>query len=236
MALTPQNEEAFFREVDEELRREQIGTFWRRYGRILVVAVVAALAAFGGWLWWQSEQEKAAGAASETMIGALDALGKGQDAEATRDLQALSAGKSAGYSAVSRLALAAQKVEKGDARAAAAAYSAIVRDQSVAQPFRDLALVRQTAVEFDSLTPQAVIDRLRPLAAAGNPWFGSAGEMTAMAWLKMGQKDKAGALFAQIAKDKDVPDTIRGRAVRIAGALGIDAAADAAAPGKEVSK
>ena len=41
MALTPQNEETFFREVDEELRREQLGSFWRRYGRLLLVGDAA---------------------------------------------------------------------------------------------------------------------------------------------------------------------------------------------------
>ena len=34
MASTPPNDEAFLREVDDELRREQIQTMWKRYGRL----------------------------------------------------------------------------------------------------------------------------------------------------------------------------------------------------------
>ena len=67
MALTPQNEEAFLREVDEELRRDQLSGFWRRYGKLLAVAVLSGLIAFGGWLWWQDHREQVAGANGEKL-------------------------------------------------------------------------------------------------------------------------------------------------------------------------
>ncbi len=86
-----------------------------------------------------------------------------------------------------------------------------------------LRLIRQTALEFDSLQPQQVITRLQPLTKPGNPWFGSAGEMTAIAHLKQGQRAQAGQLFAAIAKDTGVPDSMRERAVQLAGTLGVDA-------------
>ena len=77
-------------------------------------------------------------------------------------------------------------------------------------------------VEFDKLAPQKIIDRLKPLAKPGNPWFGSAGEMTALAYLKMGKDNLAGPIFAQIAKQEELPASLRGRATQMAGALGID--------------
>ena len=46
-----------------------------------------------------------------------------------------------------------------------------------------------------------------------------------MAYLKQGQKAKAGKLFADIAADQQVPPTIRTRAVQLAGTLGVDATA-----------
>lgn len=223
MALTPQNEDAFLREVDEELRREQITTFWRRWGIVLAVLIVIGLAAFGGWLWWKDHAEKQAGLAAETYTSALESIG-GNDKDAVAKLETLAAGKAEGYRTLSRLAIAAHKLEKGDAKGAASDYGAIAKDDGVSQPFRDLALIRQTATEFDTLEPRVVIDRLAPLAVSGKPWFGSAAEMTAIAWLKLGREDKAGALFAAIAAEKDIPETLKGRAVRIAGALGADVA------------
>jgi hypothetical protein len=106
---------------------------------------------------------------------------------------------------------------------AIAAYAKIASDTGLPQPFRDMALIRQTMAEFDTLAPQQIIDRLKPLAVPGNPWFGSAGEMTAIAYMKLGKDNVAGPIFAQIAKQKDLPQSLRGRAVQMAGALGIDA-------------
>ena len=70
--------------------------------------------------------------------------------------------------------------------------------------------------------PEDVVARLKPLAAPGNPWFGSAGEMVGIAYLKMGKNDLAGAMFAAVAKDKDVPESIRARVVQLAGNSGVD--------------
>jgi hypothetical protein len=76
------------------------------------------------------------------------------------------------------------------------------------------------------MQPQQVVDRLQPLAKPGNPWFGSAGELMAFAYLKQGKQDLAGPLFAAIAKDEDVPRTLRSRSRQMAGLLGFDAVED----------
>ena len=105
-------------------------------------------------------------------------------------------------------------------------YEGIANDENAPKPYRDLASIRATAIQFDKLQPQAVIDRLKPLATPGNPWFGSAGELVAMAYLKQGKKDLAGTLLAAIAKDEDVPETLRSRTRQLAGLLGYDAVVD----------
>lgn len=233
MALPPQKEDAFFREVDEELRRDQLGNVWRRYGLILLGLVVLGLAAFGGYLWWQAERHKSIGLASEQLTAALDQLAEGKTAQAEAALATMSNDKHVGYRAIAKLALAARKLENGDNAGASAAYAEVAADTALAQPFRDLALIRGTSAVFDTLKPETVIERLKPLAVAGNPWFGSAAEMTAVAWLKLNKPEKAGVIFKAITQDPQVPDSIRARAVRVAGALGVDAAVAPAAPRKE---
>ena len=49
--------------------------------------------------------------------------------------------------------------------------------------------------------------------------------MTALALLKQGKKAEAGKMFAAVAADKQVPQSIRSRAAQIAGTLGTDASA-----------
>ncbi|WP_380872634.1 hypothetical protein ACFB49_35520 [Sphingomonas sp. DBB INV C78] len=233
MALTPQSGDAFFREVDEELRREQIGSFWRRYGRFVAIAVLLGLAAFGGWLYWQHRQKVAADAASEQMTQALMKIGDGQFAAATPSLDKLKAEGNPGYRGAAALTEAGIAMERGDTAGAVAAYKAVTADKNAPQAFRDLALVRMTAAQFDTLPPAQIIEQLKPLAIAGSPWFGSAGEMTAIAYVKMGKPELAGPLFAAIAKEEGAPASIRERAGRLAMTLGVDAAVAKPGPAKE---
>jgi len=96
--------------------------------------------------------------------------------------------------------------------------------------YRQAALIRQTQLEFDSLPPQQVVQRLGPLAQPGSPWLGTAGEMVGIAYLKMHRPDLAGPIFGRIGRDRNVPDSLRTRAVQMAGSLGIDASDEPAAP------
>ncbi len=223
MASQPPVNEAFLREVDDELRRDQIEGFWKRWGRMLVGGIIAVLALWAGWLWWQSRQSAAKGLDGEAMSAAMSALEQGNTGAAAPAIRNLKDSKFDGYRASARMADAALALQRGDAKAAAKAYGEVAADTAVAAPWRDLALVRKTAAEFDTLKPEEIIARLKPLAASGNPWFGSAGEMTAIAWLKAGKPELAAKLFAEIAKDEQVPETIRSRAVQMAGVLGVDA-------------
>ncbi len=223
MAVSPTTNEEFLREVDDELRREQALTIWKRYGRWIIAGIVGALALFAAYLWWQNDRETKRGVEGEQLSTALDDLGAGNVDAVRPRLATLAGSKAPGISAAARLTQAALLLEKGDSRGSAAAFAAIAGDTRLDQPYRDLALVRQTAAEFDNMKPEDVIARLKPLAAPGNPWFGSAGEMVGLSYLKRGQNDLAAAMFGAIAKDATVPATIRQRVVQLAGILGVDA-------------
>lgn len=226
MALTPDTpNEAFLREVDENLRRDRMETFAKIYGKWLIAAVVLFLAAVGGYLFWQNKQQERAAAQTEELTSIYNDIGAGKVDSAKKQLQPL---ENAGNDVVRALALlteAAIALDSNDRATALAKYRAVSGDGGLPDPYRNLALIRSTALEFDQMKPDDVVARLEPLTKPGEPWFGSAGELTAMAYLKQGQKDKAARLFAAIANDRQVPDTIRTRAAQIAGTLGIDASA-----------
>ena len=223
MAVTPHTDEAFLREVDEELRRDQLSSFWTRYGRWLVVTILVALALFGVALYWHHRQTEAAGVAGEQFNAALDNLAAQRVDATAAPLAVLADSKVDGIRAGAKFSQGNVLLQKNDLKGAAAKFGEVAADTSLAQPFRDLGLIRQTSAEFDTLKPDVVVTRLKPLVVKGNPWFGSAGELVAAAYLRMNRNDLAGPLFGQIAKDETVPASIRQRAVQMAGVLGIDA-------------
>ena len=225
MALPTDPAESFVREVDENLRRDQARDFLKKNGPWIVGAVLLFLAAVAGWLYWQDRQVQQAELETERLNTIMGQIGQGQVEAADKALAPLEESGAEGVSAAARLTRAAIALDKANRKAAIEEYRSIMDDKGLAQPYRDLAAIRLTALEFDQTKPEDVIARLQPLAQKGNPWFGSAGEMTAMAMLKLGRKDEAGRLFATMAADNSVPNTIRSRAVQIAGTLGIDATA-----------
>ena len=224
--ITPQNNDVFMREVDGELRRDEMVAFGRRYGTWIAVLVVLFLVVLGGSLWWRHHKEAVAGSQGEQFQSALDSIGSGNTKAADPTLATLAQSSHDGYRAMAEFSQADILLKNNDLKGAAAKFAAIAGDTSLDAPFRDLALIRQTSAEYDSLDPQKVIDRLKPLAVKGNPWFGSAGEMVAMAYLQQNKQAEAGKLFGEIAQDADTPDSLRQRAVQMAALLNGSATGD----------
>ena len=230
MALTPDTpNEAFLREVDENLRRDQASDFAKKYGAWIAAGVALFLAAVGGYIYWQERQKQEAAEQSEALAKVYNDVGSGNLKAVSAQLDPLAKSRHATVRASALFTQAAVALQQNDRPKATAVYAGIATDEDLPEAYRNLALIRQTAVDFDSVKPEQVIARLQPLAQAGNPWFGSAGELTAMALLKQGKNGEAGRLFAAIAADKAVPISIRGRAVQLAGTLGVDASASIAA-------
>ena len=228
MAIKPNENDAFLREVDEELRKEKLNQFFTRYGWAVIGGVVLLLAAIGGWIWWQDRQDAQAAAQGEALLEALESLQAGSRDAASPKIDELAESNIEGYRVAALFARAGIQVESGETEAAVATLAAIAENEDFAEPYRQAALVRQTALQFDSLPPAQVIQRLQPLAEAESAWYGAAGEMVAIAYMKLNQPERAGPIFAGIAGDETVPPSIRTRAVQMAGSLGIDAVEDEA--------
>lgn len=216
----------FLREVDEAVRQDEMVGLFKRWGVPLAALVVVGLLALAGYLYWDHSREQAAGEVGEQFTLALDKLDANDLTAADKELLGVIADGGAGSAAAAKLLRGgiAQKQEKP--ADAAKIFAEVAADGEAPKPFRDLATIREVAVKFDDLPPQQVIDRLKPLAVPGNPWFGNAGELVGIAYMKQNRNDLAGPLFAAISRDKQVPESLRRRTRQMAGLLGVDAIDD----------
>lgn len=231
MALSPTNDAALLQEVDEAVRKDRLNNIMQNYGRWIIGAVLAALLAFGGYLYWNHRQDAARGEQAEELISAFEKLGTNQPRAAATELEKLAASGDPAYRAVAVMQQANIKAQTGDLKAAAALMATVAADATLDPALRDLALIRQTAFEYDSLKPAVVIARMKPLVDASDPassWFASAAELSATAHYQLGQFDQAGALYGRIAKLPKVAKSLQSRSVQMAGMLGVDAVADRA--------
>jgi len=218
-------EQVFLREVDDALREDDAARLFRRYGLMVGVAIFAALAGLAGWMVWTNHVASEIGRRGEAFTIALDQVDAGRWTEAKSSLDQVAAQGGPGYTASARLVEAGVALDRKNPADAARIFGEVAADSHAPQPYRDLATIRAVAVTFDSTPPQQVIDRLKPLAVPGGPWFGSAGELVAVAELKLGRKAEAGALFAAMAKDTGVPASLRRRSGQLAAELGVYPAA-----------
>lgn len=226
MALAPgESSEVFIREVDENLRRSQAEDFFKRWGKWIIGGVLLLLVASAAFLWWRQQQIQEAQGHSEELSAAIADIGAGRTADVPARLDRIADEGDSGYRGSALLTKAALALQTGNRASAIEEYHRLREDGSLLEEHRNLALVRGTALEFDGLKPEEVISRLQELARPGNPWFGSAGELTAMAMLKQNRRADAGRMFAAIAGDRRAPQSLRTRAVQIAGTLGVDATA-----------
>ena len=217
-------QEALLREVDDAVRQGDLESFMGTYGKPLLAVVVLGLAAFGGYLFWDGQQESAMEASSEQLVTAIDQLDAGNsDAAGERLAEVAGQGTPAQSAKMLSAGIAA---EKGDTAKAAGLFGEVASDSSAPEAMRNLALIRQTALNFDAMKPADVVAAMKPLAVPGEPFFTSAGELLGHAYLAQDKRSEAGALFAQIARDETTPQSARVRMLNMAGILGVDAVDD----------
>jgi len=89
LAQPPDISETFKREVDENLRRDQMRDFFKAYGSWLIAGVVLFLAASGGLIWWKQHKVEQAGKQVEALAQVYKDIGSGSMAKAPHQLDEL---------------------------------------------------------------------------------------------------------------------------------------------------
>jgi hypothetical protein len=207
-----------FREIDEELRRDNLLKLWARYGRYIIALAAVALVIAGGVVAWRDHELSERRAQSARYAGALalDRAGKAGDAAT---VFAAIAHEGGGYSVLASLEDAALRAKAGDRKGAVAAYDRIAAESGADPAFRDAAVLLSVMQGMPQADPKATIARLAPLTAPGNPWRPTSIELTAAARLQLGDKKAALDLYKSLADDLAAPRNLRARAAEMAAAL-----------------
>jgi hypothetical protein len=208
------------KEVDEELRQDQLNALWKRHGNLIVGAAVALVLGVAGWQSWTAWQTKQQQAASAQYSQAQRLLEQNKAAEANAVLGKVAAEGTAGYRMLATMEQAGQRLKAGDAAAAVALYDALAADSGVDELYRDLARLKAAYLKLDGGDAAAIAKSVEALVAESSPWRHSAREIQALAALKQGDTAKAGDLYRKLAEDPAAPQGIRSRAAEMAAATG----------------
>jgi hypothetical protein len=209
-----------FREVDEDVRKDQALRAWSTYGRFVIGTVVAVILVTAGFQLWEYTSTNKNEEDGEKFVAALNVARGGRPALAAEKFAAVAEEAGAGIATMSLLQRAAAMAEAGDFRGAVTLYDLIAEDSGADQTLRDLARLLG-AQHLVKIEPRAVVDdRLAPLVGPSNPWRFSAIEISGLAALKAGDVAGARESFERLADDPLAPQGIRSRAAELLAALG----------------
>lgn len=207
-----------FDEVAEDLRAERARKLWKRYGILVMGALVFVLAGIGAhqsWRWYEAQKAERAALAFMAAHRAAEAEGADLKAMAQR-FEEVSRGAPAGYRDLARLRAAALKAETGDLPEALRLYDAIAADSSADPLYRDLASLLWVIRSLDQGDPAMLAARITPLTRADSAWNASAREVAGLIALRAGRRDEARQAFQALAADVTAPRGVRERAQRLA--------------------
>jgi hypothetical protein len=201
-----------FREVDEDLRREQYKRLWDRFGTYVIALAVLIVVAVGGykaWEWWENTRAAATG---DRFLAALTLSEEGKHEEAVAALDAVAADGSGGYPVLAIFRSAGEKAAAGDTDGAVAAYDSIATRSGLPPLVADLARIRAALILVDSQSPEELSSRIGDMAQTGNPWRQAAREILGLSAYRSNDLASARKYFDQIVADQESAQGVRQRA------------------------
>lgn len=205
-------DDSFIREVNEELRSDQMRMVWRRFGRVLIGgAVLVVLATIGkvGYDHWRDSEASAAG---DRFLAALTLAREGKNEEARQALAELEKDGFGAYPVLARMRAASLKAEEGDAQAAVAAFGAIARDSAVPEALRNAARLRAAYLLVDSGSYEEVSAEAEQLATPQSALRHSAREVLGLSAYRHEDYARAKEWFDAILNDAESPRNVANRA------------------------
>ena len=215
------------REVDEEVRRDQMVAMWNKYGNHVIGGVlVIALAVAGVNLYRQSVIQKAADA-SVRFQTALDLVANSKGADAALALGAFTGPQP--YASMAKLVEANQLAASGDMDKAQALIASVANDSSAPSELRDMASIRAIGLKLDQMPLDQAKAALAPLMSPSAPFRHTARELLAAALLKANDLAGAEAELRALTLDPATPAGLKQRANDLLTTFKVDSAAPAPA-------
>lgn len=207
--------DSFIDEVSEEVRRDRLYHYLRRYGWI-AVALVLLLVGGAAFVEWRQASERAeARAFGDAIIAALDQ----ETGEARR--AALAEIDAEGARAALIAMLAAEAQATADERAASAErLQSVLSNAGLPRVYRDLATLKLVMLRQGEMPADEARAMLAPLVTPGAPYRLLALEQMALLDVAAGETEPAIETLRKIAADGQATQGLRQRARRLIVALG----------------
>ena len=207
-----------FEEVEENLRRDQLQTIWKKYGALFIAAAAALVVGVGGVGMYRSWTADRSNDASQEFV-TLQQLAATDPQAAEPKFAAFAKSAPGGYKALAEMERAGVLQANGDLPGALLAFENAARlssDSAVKQS----AQLRAAYIAAESTPFDALETRVKPLIDGGGAFGYLARELLAIEAFEAGKPDRARAEFDYLATAFDAPQGVRERAQRYGAVIG----------------
>jgi hypothetical protein len=208
-----------FREVDEEVRRDQLKKLWDNYGIFIIALAVLFVASVAGWRGYQWWQAKLAGESGLAYTSAVSLAEQGKHEEAEAAFAKLAKDGTASYRALAGMREAAELALR-DPKAAVAIYDAQAKNPALGPVIQDLAALRAGYVLVDTVPYEEIRRRIEPLTVADRTFRHSARSLLALSAWRANDAANTRRWFELILADGETPPGIRTQAEILMSLLG----------------
>ena len=210
--------DSFIEEVSEEVRRDRLYKFLRKYAWVGILAVVAIV---GGTAFLEFQKAQARTEAEAVGSAIINALDISNLKERTEELRKIEVSNSEAKAIVAML-LAAEEISLENYEAASVSLNAISEDKSISQVYRDMAKFKFLLISHGNIEDNLIIAGFKELASPGNPFRLLAKEQIALLTLKTQDIDVAVNTLKSILEDAELTDSIKDRVSKLLMSLGVD--------------
>jgi len=207
--------DSFIQEVSEEVRRERLYGYLRRYGWIGILAVLVIVGGAAANEWRKARAEAEARATGDALLAALEA---GSPEARQRALAGIEA--DGGAADVVSLLLAAERLAAEDRAGAAEALRPLAGDTEAPAVYSDLAALKLVMLGEDGVDATTRAQLLDRLTGPGAPYRLLAREQRALAHLAAGRRGDALGTAQELLQEPGLPQGLRQRMSQLIVALG----------------
>lgn len=202
--------DSLLREVEEELRREQMQKLWAKYNGVIIGGLLLILVAVGGYKYHEGRQLSQAQSGGAEFAAAESLADDKKKADAEKAFSTIAKDGPPGYSALARLNLAGDAVKAGKTDEAIAQFDDLAAHTSD-HLLKSFAQLQSASLRMAKADYADIQNRLTPLAADGAPFRSSAQELLGLAAYKAGKFDDARKFLEPLLIDPNASEQIQER-------------------------
>ena len=208
--------DSFIDEVTEEVRRDRLYGYLRRYGWIAALAILGVVGGAAYNEYSRAQEQAKAEALGDAMLAAL---AENDESARARSLEGVSAETEQGAAVLAFLTSGAL-AGAGDTDQAAVSLQAVASNADVPLIYRQVATFKSLLLQGDGLDAEARRAGFEALAVPGVPLRLLAEEQLALLDIEAGDSEAAIARYQNISDDSEATAGLQRRALQAMVALG----------------